>query len=448
MIHNKFRYLLTLVALFAMTAGAWAQEETLLTTITPTGDGTYSETTAGAVTVTPAGSFFYSGSSYGWRWDSYGTLTVTANEGYTITRCVFIQQGKNQSVTISEAPFELNFEEWVCLENTSMDGVTSIEVYGTAPAAEETVTLNHSANNTWAIAEMPGYDVELEVEYFNITVPTANTGDIYAGSTTALITAGSTTEEGATMKYLVTATNEQPASTDGFSADVPTAQATAITGPGTYYVWYYLDLESGDDSEISALAVEVTVSAPTYAITANLADDAYWSTFYTEFGNYQAPEGTQVFAVNLTGTALTLTEISDRIVKSGEGVVLKNATTGSITMTLTETVPAGDFSNNSLQGTMTSITNPGNAYVLNKGTNGVGFYKLASGGTIAANKAYLQTTSNAREFFGFGETTGIKAIENGQLTIDNEVYDLQGRRVVNPTKGLYIVNGKKVFINK
>ena len=131
---------MTLVALFAMTAGAWAQEETLLTTITPTGDGTYSETTAGAVTVTPAGSFFYSGSSYGWRWDSYGSLTVTANEGYTITRCVFIQQGKNQSVTISEAPFALNFEEWVCLENTSMDGVTSIEVYGTAPAAPATTT--------------------------------------------------------------------------------------------------------------------------------------------------------------------------------------------------------------------------------------------------------------------------------------------------------------------
>ena len=28
----------------------------------------------------------------------------------------------------------------------------------------------------------------------------------------------------------------------------------------------------------------------------------------------------------------------------------------------------------------------------------------------------------------------------------NEVYDLSGRRVVQPTKGLYIVNGKKVII--
>ena len=123
--------------------------------------------------------------------------------------------------------------------------------------ALETVTQNHSANNTWAIAEMPDADVDLEVEYFNITVPTANTADIYAGWTTPLINAGSTKERGATMKYLVTATNEQPTSTDGFSAAVPTAQGRTA---GTYYVWYYLDFESGDDSDISALAVEVTVS--------------------------------------------------------------------------------------------------------------------------------------------------------------------------------------------
>jgi hypothetical protein len=147
-----------------------------------------------------------------------------------------------------------------------------------------------------------------------------------------------------------------------------------------------------------------------------------------------------------------MTEISDRIVKSGQGVVLKQATessesTTTITMTLdTETTPAGDFSANSLQGTMTSITNPsyGSVYVLN-GTNGAGFYKLASGGTIGANKAYLQTTSGAREFFLFDEATGIESIDHSPLTIDHSVYDLQGRRVAQPTKGLYIVNGKKVI---
>lgn len=153
---------MTLALLLTAATGAWADEETPLTTITPTGDGTYSETTAGAVTVTPASSFFYSGSSYGWRWDSYGSLTVTANEGYTITRCVFIQQGKNQSFTISEAPFELNFEEYVCLENTSMDGVTSIEVYGTY---EPPIEVAWNAETKTGTFDMPGSDVVLTPIY-------------------------------------------------------------------------------------------------------------------------------------------------------------------------------------------------------------------------------------------------------------------------------------------
>ena len=40
--------------------------------------------------------------------------------------------------------------------------------------------------------------------------------------------------------------------------------------------------------------------------------------------------------------------------------------------------------------------------------------------------------------------TGIKSVDNGQLTIDNAIYDLNGRRIERPTKGIYIVNGKKV----
>ena len=49
--------------------------------------------------------------------------------------------------------------------------------------------------------------------------------------------------------------------------------------------------------------------------------------------------------------------------------------------------------------------------------------------------------------FDDGEATGISSMNNEQLTINNdEVYDLSGRRVVQPTKGMYIVNGKKVFV--
>ena len=163
--------------------------------------------------------------------------------------------------------------------------------------------------------------------------------------------------------------------------------------------------------------------------------------------NYQAPEGTQVFKVALAGSAITMTEITDRIVKSGQGVVLKKTASGSITMTPTSSNSSDDYSGNSLVGTMTNITNPGNAYVLNKKEAGIGFYKLSATGTIGANKAYLTYDgSGAREFFGLEETTSVISMDNGQWIMDNAVYDMQGRRVENPTNGIYIVNGKKVII--
>ncbi len=45
-----------------------------------------------------------------------------------------------------------------------------------------------------------------------------------------------------------------------------------------------------------------------------------------------------------------------------------------------------------------------------------------------------------------GLVTGISQIENGELRMENSVYDLQGRRVAQPTKGLFIRNGKKFVV--
>ena len=212
---------------------------------------------------------------------------------------------------------------------------------------------------------------------------------------------------------------------------------------------------TGDDNvkTFTMPSSNVTVSAefeeiPAVDLTANEgATGEYWATFYSNASNFKASAGTQVFAVNLTGTAITMTEITDGIVNSGQGVVLKS-TAASITMTPNASASAGDYSTNSLTGTMTSITNPGNAYVLNyKAATGAGFYKLSSGGTIGANKAYLVSGAGAPEFFSFdGNTTSINEVRGKMEDVSGEYYDLQGRRVSQPTKGLYIVNGKKVVI--
>jgi hypothetical protein len=110
-------------------------------------------------------------------------------------------------------------------------------------------------------------------------------------------------------------------------------------------------------------------------------------------------------------------------------------------------------------------------YYLSNGTYGVGFYKVTkeSGVSLGANRCYLPipnrsagtrgieadaaefSMQNSAEVIGiriFSKgTTGIQAIENGQSTMEKDVfYNLQGQRVNNPGKGLYIKNGHKVVI--
>ena len=96
----------------------------------------------------------------------------------------------------------------------------------------------------------------------------------------------------------------------------------------------------------------------------------------------------------------------------------------------------------------------GKIYVLSVGQKtGLGFYKLKTGTSIPDNKAYTSLTEEQQSFaknatFSIGDnTTSIQ--EEIVLTEDiagNEIYDLQGRRVKNPSQGIYIVNGKKYVI--
>ena len=80
-----------------------------------------------------------------------------------------------------------------------------------------------------------------------------------------------------------------------------------------------------------------------------------------------------------------------------------------------------------------------------------GAFHPTSNGTVKANKAYLQIpTSAAREMltisFDDEETTGVAEVRSQIEDVRGDVYDLSGRRVAHPTKGLYITNGKKYVI--
>ena len=81
----------------------------------------------------------------------------------------------------------------------------------------------------------------------------------------------------------------------------------------------------------------------------------------------------------------------------------------------------------------------------------IGFWWGADYGaafSIDPNKAYLAVpaTTTVRSGYTWQDVvTGIDATLSSTES-DKVIYDLQGRRVSKPTKGLYLVNGKKVVV--
>lgn len=112
---------------------------------------------------------------------------------------------------------------------------------------------------------------------------------------------------------------------------------------------------------------------------------------------------------------------------------------------------ASPVANNGLIGTFSDIAAPtgANYYVLSNNK----LYNVDSSVTVGANKAYVDisaiTPSSARGVvdLDFNEPTGIETVANNQeLNANSKFFNLAGQRVAQPTKGLYIVNGKKVLV--
>lgn len=143
-----------------------------------------------------------------------------------------------------------------------------------------------------------------------------------------------------------------------------------------------------------------------------------------------------------TETSVSLTAVNR--VPANTGLVLKG--TANTNYTVPVLSGEADTFENKLEATGTEgVTVDANSvYVLSDGQ-----FKLYTGTTIVGGKAYLPTTSGAPALsLDFGEgTTGINLTSvNGLHTTDNVYFDLSGRRIAQPTKGLYIVNGKKVLV--
>lgn len=230
----------------------------------------------------------------------------------------------------------------------------------------------------------------------------------------------------------------------------------------TVYVCYdlasYYSLATGWDVftnfvEGEPATFNLTVSAAKYA------------TLYLDYA-VKIPAGARVYyAKEIDGETLMMERITD-VIPAETGVIVTGAPrtytfeqSGNdyITPSITDNLFKGSSYNETITPEKDYYY-----YVLAMVDGVVGMYRdeLTDGVfTNNANKAYLpifkgslgifDTTVNSpsaqlgnRFIFDFGGVTGIESISS--VTNDNVVYDLKGIRVENPSKGIYISNGKKV----
>ena len=148
-------------------------------------------------------------------------------------------------------------------------------------------------------------------------------------------------------------------------------------------------------------------------------------------------------------TSVTLEKVEGNVIKAGQAVMLKAPASGSLSMELTPNAATGDYTDNDLKGG-TTVETGYTAYTLAAKNNKMGFYKF-TGTALNGNKAHLElpTIAASRAFIDFdAETTKIvntDCTDNADEG-DGQIYDLQGRKVQQPVRGIYVQNGKKIVV--
>ena len=206
-------------------------------------------------------------------------------------------------------------------------------------------------------------------------------------------------------------------------------------------------------------------TSSTEVITANKPGDkeTYWATYYYSGSNTVAlpaeGQNVKIYTAEYSEVegqrTLILTEVTDGVIMSAQGVIIESNQPG-ITMKHSLARAATDefFAENALKGRNHACalpTDEGTIYTMGNVGGQLGFYKY-TGSQLKARRAYLAIPASSEagiriRFDGEDTPTGIDDVQSTTDKVQSAtIYDLQGRRVVNPTKGIYIVNGKKVYM--
>ena len=229
-----------------------------------------------------------------------------------------------------------------------------------------------------------------------------------------------------------------PVITEQCGGSVPLDMTGRFIGDDHVVVYIAIDI-----AEFVGYPVEVHLGYARATMAVNAT--AKYGTFCAPFA-VEIPTGvtaSKVTSVDANGL-LTLTDLSTTIPANTPVVLF--AESGLETVELFGVAEAGTPTAGLLTGVYeaTKITS---GYVLQNLDNKVAFYQVSAEDpiTVPANRCYLTAPAGSVKALAFPDGT-LTSISEIQAADEKAViYDLSGRRVSKATKGIYIINGKKVI---
>lgn len=200
-----------------------------------------------------------------------------------------------------------------------------------------------------------------------------------------------------------------------------------------------------DDNTLTLQSLEIKEN-PGVELTLN--NNYKYSTFCSDWNvDFSRVNDVEAYTAKVSGDVVSLERVNG-MVMAGEGLLIKNV--GKVTsVTLPVVHDATKYGNNDLVGVTKNMEASDfkgkTAYILASDTEFKYIDPAKSKGTFKKGKAYLELpagTSAKPSTLFIGEATAINGIAV-EKKADNAIYNLQGMRVKTPTKGLYIINGKK-----
>lgn len=173
-----------------------------------------------------------------------------------------------------------------------------------------------------------------------------------------------------------------------------------------------------------------------------------YSTFCSDWNvDFSKVNDVEAYTAKVSGNVVSLERVNG-MVMAGEGLLIKNVKKlPSVTLPVVH--DATKYEYNALVGVTKNMEAKDfegkTAYILVSDTEFKYIDPVKSDNTLRKGKAYLEIPDGASakpSTLFIGEATAINGIAV-EKKADNAIYNLQGMRVKTPTKGLYIINGKK-----